>query len=88
MNISKDDMVEYLSTQVKGISKVNIEKILNATIRGMISGFLAGHSIQFRGFGTFWVDTVTRGKWLGGPALPAERKTVRFTASEDLRKKL
>lgn len=86
MKITKQELVDQVSTQVKGITKANLRTIIDAMLQAMVDGFRNGQIVHLKDFGHFRVDVVTRGSHQAGPNPLG--KTVRFRASKELRKLL
>ena len=87
----KQDIVDNVA-KATGLTKVEVEAVLNESFSEIISALSNNEKIELRGFGTFSVKhrlpKKARNPKTGEKVNTPEKKTIHFKMSKDLFKKL
>lgn len=87
--MTKADLIKQIVRENPSLALKDVAKIVETSLDVLKTGLATGNHFEFRGFGTFKVykrkGRVARNPKTGEPVTVAERPTVKFKPSRELR---
>lgn len=90
--MNKSDLVEHISTQLKNLSKKEVDLIVDTVFNRMVESLAKGERIEIRGFGSFEVRVRDarqgRNPKSGEKVFVATRKVPFFKVGKELKERI